>query len=142
MEEKNLLEQLEDLLQRRDSQHLKLWLEDIHANDVAELIDELDQSKGAVLFRALPKEKAVDVFADLSPEAQAHLINGFSDAEVSHMVEELFTDDAVDMVEELPANVVTRVLQLATPETRNTINHYLQYPEDSAGSIMTSEFRV
>ena len=88
----------------------------------------------------LPKDDAVDVFSYLEPEAQAALIQGFSDQEVSHMVEKLYTDDAVDMLEELPANVVSRVLRLATPETLATFNHYLKYPEDSAGSIMTSEY--
>ncbi len=135
-----MLAEYERLLEERDHVAFKRWLLDLHPSDIADLIDASDISHAAVLFRMLPKDDAVDVFSYLEPEAQAALIQGFSDQEVSHMVEKLYTDDAVDMLEELPANVVSRVLRLATPETRATFNHYLKYPEDSAGSIMTSEY--
>lgn len=135
-----MLAECEQLIAKRDRRALKAWLEDMHPADIAELIDALDVNPAAVLFRALPKDEAVEVFAHLETEAQASLISGFTDQEVTHMVDDLFLDDAVDMIEELPANVVSRVLKLATPDTRKNINHYLQFPEDSAAGIMTSEY--
>ena len=88
----------------------------------------------------LPKELAADVFSFLEVEDQEHIINSITDYELGKIIEDLYVDDAVDMLEELPAIVVKRVLQNATPETRNLINQFLQYPENSAGSIMTAEY--
>ena len=93
-----------------------------------------------MVYRLLPKEIAADVFANLEVEEQETIINSVTDTELAAIVEELYVDDAVDMMEELPANVVKRVMRTATPATRNIINQYLKYPENSAGSIMTAEF--
>lgn len=134
------IEEVNELLNKKDRKAISAWLFDHHPNDIATVIDELEMQKAAVLFRALPKAKAVDVFSYLETEAQISLLQGFTDEEVTRMLEDLYTDDAVDLIEELPANVVTRVLELATPQTRATINNYLKYPEDSAGSIMTTEY--
>ena len=92
------------------------------------------------VFRALPKELAAEVFSDLPPEDQQALIQAATDQELSAIVEELWVDDAVDLLEELPAGVVKRVLQAARPDTRQLINQFLHYPENSVGSIMTAEF--
>lgn len=108
--------------------------------DIAEFMEELDRNQGMLIFRMLPKDQAADVFAFLEPDVQEHIINSINDAEVSKIVEDLFVDDAVDMLEELPATVVKRVMRAATPETRKLINQFLQYPENSAGSIMTAEY--
>ena len=93
-----------------------------------------------MVFRLLSKEKAADVFANFEAPQQARIINAITDSELAGIMEELYVDDAVDIVEELPANVVKRVMRAATPQTRNLINQYLRYPENSAGSIMTAEF--
>ncbi|MCL1849776.1 MAG: magnesium transporter, partial [Clostridiales bacterium] len=92
------------------------------------------------VFRSLSKESAADAFSYMSPEIQEELITTITDQEASAIIDELSTDDAVDALDELPANVVRRLLQHTLPETRKTINEFLNYPEDSAGSIMTSEF--
>ncbi len=91
-----------------------------------------------MLFRSLPKELAAETFVEMAPEAQELLIQGFSDNELKEVVDELYVDDAVDIVEEMPANVVKRILQQADPEMRKMINEILKYPDDSAGSIMTT----
>ena len=95
---------------------------------------------GALLFRLLPKELAAETFVEMEPEAQELLIRGFSDSELKEVIDELYVDDAVDIVEEMPANVVQRILTQADPEMRKQINEILRYPEDSAGSIMTTEY--
>ena len=107
---------------------------------MASFMEELDSEKTVVVFRMLPKELATDVFACLSLENQQHIINSITDVELRGIIEDLFVDDAVDMLEELPASVVKRVLQNASPDTRKLINQFLQYPENSAGSIMTAEY--
>ena len=93
-----------------------------------------------MVFRLLSKETAADVFANFEAPEQERIINSITDSELAGIMEELYVDDAVDIVEELPANVVRRVMRAATPQTRNLINQYLRYPENSAGSIMTAEF--
>lgn len=108
--------------------------------DVAAFIEELNSERTVVVFRMLPKEQATDVFACLPIEKQEHIINSITDSELKYIIEDLFVDDAVDMLEELPAMVVKRVLKNAAPDTRDLINQFLNYPENSAGSIMTAEY--
>lgn len=108
--------------------------------DIAAVFEELQDEKTPILFRILPKELAADSFVEMDEETQEFLIHGFSDSELKEIVDELFVDDAVDLIEEMPANVVKRILRQADKETRRQINELLKYPEDSAGSIMTTEF--
>ncbi|MGY3725103.1 magnesium transporter [Granulicatella balaenopterae] len=108
--------------------------------DIAILINDLDLEIAVVFFRMLPKEISVNVFSHLDIEKQKIIIDAISNKEINNIIEKLYTDDAVDLIEELPANVVKRVLDNASNETRNIINEYLKYPENSAGSIMTSEY--
>ncbi len=112
----------------------------MNAADVAALFQLLDTDRLPVLFRLLPKELAAETFVEMEPEEQEMLIRGFSDTELSAVINELYVDDAVDLVEEMPANVVRRILAQADPDMRQQINELLQYPEDSAGSIMTTEY--
>jgi len=119
---------------------LREQLAQMNEADIAEFMEELDDNRKVLIFRMLPKELATDVFAFLEPDIQQHIINSITDAEVGKIIEDLFVDDAVDMLEELPATVVKRVMRNATPETRNLINQFLQYPDNSAGSIMTAEY--
>ena len=140
MEKKFNVEALLDLLERRDYHALRAMLAEENEVDIAEGIAQLPQEKAVVAFRTLPKELAAEVFSNLPPETQQIIIQSATDQELSAIVEELYVDDAVDMLEELPANVVKRVLKNAGPDTRRLINQYLNYPENSVGSIMTAEF--
>ena len=108
--------------------------------DVAAVFEETDELALPLLFRLLPKELAAETFVEMQPEQQELLIRGFSDTELKEVVDELYVDDAVDLVEEMPANVVKRILRQADPDMRRMINEILRYPENSAGSIMTTEY--
>ena len=112
----------------------------LNAADIAAIFAELEPDMLPLLFRLLPKELAADTFVEMDPDQQQLLITRFSDTELKEVIDELYIDDAVDLVEEMPANVVKRILGQADPETRKLINELLKYPEDSAGSIMTTEF--
>ena len=141
MEKKMMdIQALLELLERRDLHALRAALLEENEVDIAEFLEELPQDKIVVVFRALPKEMAAEVFSNLEPETQQVIIQSATDQEVSAIVEELYVDDAVDMLEELPANVVKRVLKAARPDTRKLINQFLNYPDNSVGSIMTAEF--
>ena len=135
--------QSDELMELLDSRHMKelqTRLEDMNEFDVAEFLSEIGNNRMPMVFRLLSKETAADVFANFDAPEQEQIINSITDSELSAIIEELYVDDAVDMMEELPANVVKRVMRTATPETRRLINQYLNYPENSAGSIMTAEF--
>jgi magnesium transporter len=110
--------------------------------DIAAVFENLQDEKMPILFRILPKELAAETFVEMDDETQEFLIHGFSDSELKEVVDELFVDDAVDLIEEMPANVVKRILRQADKDMRKQINELLKYPEDSAGSIMTTEFIV
>ena len=133
-------DQLEELLDRRDMKELQRRMEELNEFDVAEFLSRIDDNRMPMVFRLLSKETAADVFANFEAPEQERIINSITDSELAGIMEELYVDDAVDIVEELPANVVRRVMRAATPQTRNLINQYLHYPENSAGSIMTAEF--
>ena len=133
-------DELMQLLDERRMKELQLRLEDMNEFDVAEFLSEIGDNRMPMVFRLLSKETAADVFANFDSPEQEQIINSITDSELSAIIEELYVDDAVDMMEELPANVVKRVMRTATPETRRLINQYLNYPENSAGSIMTAEF--
>ena len=108
--------------------------------DIAALLSGLRENKISVIFRLLPKELAAETFVEMETEDQELLIQGFSDNELKEVLDELYVDDAADLVEEMPANVVRRILGQADPEMRRSINQILQYPENSAGSLMTTEY--
>ena len=128
------------LLSEKKYPSLRDILVTMNPSDIAGLFDALEQDRVPLLFRLLPKELAAETFVEMEPEAQQMLIQGFSDSELKEVVDELYLDDAVDLVEEMPANVVRRILAQADPETRQSINELLRYPENSAGSIMTTEY--
>ena len=112
----------------------------MNPSDIAGIFEELEESQIPLAFRLLRKEQAAETFVEMEPEAQELLIRGFSDNELKEVLQELYVDDAADLVEEMPANVVKRILKNADPEMRSSINQILQYPENSAGSIMTTEY--
>ena len=128
------------LLEKKKYSTLKDILVTMEPTDVAELFEEIADERLPRLFRLLPKELAAETFVEMQPDQQELLIRGFSDAELRDVIEELYVDDAVDLVEEMPANVVKSILAQADPEMRREINDLLRYPENSAGSIMTTEY--
>jgi magnesium transporter len=112
----------------------------LNAVDIAQILEEVDRHQLVRLFRILPKDLAVKVFAYISVELQQHLVESITDKEIKSIIDELFLDDAVDFLEEMPANIVKKVLKNTDEDLRNLINQFLNYPEYSAGSIMTIEF--
>ncbi len=128
------------LLSGKKYKTLRDILTTMNPADIAAVFAELPEDRLPILFRLLPKELAADTFVEMEPELQQLLIQGLSDSELKEVVDELYLDDAVDLVEEMPANVVKRILRQADPDMRASINELLRYPEDSAGSIMTTEF--
>lgn len=133
-------ELLTELLENRQFRKLRETMAEMNEVDIAEFIEEQELEKKVLVYRMLPKELAADVFSFLEVEDQEHIINSITDYELGKIIEDLYVDDAVDMLEELPAIVVKRVLKNAAPDTRALINQFLQYPENSAGSIMTAEY--
>jgi len=113
---------------------------DIEPVDIAEIFEELDKKQSVKLFRLLSKDIATDVFAELNPEQQEDIVKTLSDKEQAFIINDLFTDDAVDLIEEMPDKIVKRLLQNANEDTRRDINFCLRYPDNSAGSIMTTEY--
>ncbi len=142
MEENEIfdMEKLNQLLEEKKYSQLVQELDDIPPVDAADFLASLPENRAAVIFRMLKKDSAAEIFAELDPDLQTKLVGLMTDREVKEIYEELYVDDAVDTLEEMPANVVKRILQLATAQTRAEINRFLAYPEDSAGSVMTSEF--
>ena len=139
-EEKTVAEILQELLESRQYTKLRQTIAEMNTTDIAAAMGEMDDEDSLKMFRILPKDMAADVFADLELDIQQYIIRSLSDREASNVIENLMADDATDLLEEMPANVVKRILANASPETRADINHLLQYPEDSAGSIMTVEY--
>ena len=142
--ENNLMEEqlqrLEELLEERKFSGAGAIVKDMNPADAAWILEELPEQRMPILFRLLPKELAADTFAYMEPESQELLVRGFSDRELDEVMEQLFLDDTVDMIEEMPANVVKKILRHVDSETRRMINQVLNYPKDSAGSIMTMEY--
>ena len=136
----DMLDKILELLENKDFPQLGNLLKDMNPADVAELFEDLPREKMALVFRLLPKELAVDAFAYMNPDEQTVLVEAFSDKELHDVVNELYVDDAADMIEEMPASLVKRILRHTDAETRVLINQILNYPKDSAGSIMTMEY--
>ncbi len=139
-ERTELVEKIEDLIERKRYAQLRDLLLPMEAQDIARLCADLDEKVLPLVFRLLPKELAAEVFVELDSDQQEMLIQGFSNTELREVLDELYLDDTVDIVEEMPANVVKRILRHSDPEMRKSINEILKYPDDCAGSIMTTEF--
>ena len=133
-------EEIIELLENKRYSNLYKYLEKISEQDTSILFEELSSEDMVRLFRLLPKAEAADVFSYMEPDLQEKLINNLTDKELKQVVDELFMDDTVDLIEEMPSNVVKRILKNVNKEDRKTINELLNYPSDSAGSIMTTEF--
>lgn len=136
-----LNEKLLYYFENRKFADLRMTLLDTEPADIAGFMEsELNETERLIFFRMLPKELASDVFVEFDSDTQEELIKAFTDTELKAVINDMFMDDAVDVIEEMPANVVKRILKNSDPENRKQINELLEYPEDSAGSIMTTEF--
>lgn len=136
------LETLKEYIEHKQYAKIRSEIADLNEADIAAMLEELELPTAELIkvFRMLPKSIAADVFSFLSIELEQLIITSLTDREAANIIENLYADDAADLMEEMPANVVKRLLAQTTPETRRDINHLLQYPEYSAGSIMTVEF--
>ncbi len=133
-------EKILQMLENREYKELKDELENWHPVDIASLLEEFDERQRILIFRLLAKEEAAETFTYMSSEMQEDLVNQLTDAEIEEVMEEMYLDDIADVLEEMPANLVDKLLQSTDEETRLQINTLLQYPEDSAGSIMNVEY--
>ena len=135
-----IFEEIKALLAERKYAQLYARVKILQPADIALLFEEIPMEDVILTFRLLPKDTAADTFVELEPDRQMLLISAFSDAELKAVLDELYLDDTVDIIEEMPANVVRRIIRYSTPEMRQSINAVLNFPADSAGSIMTIEF--
>ncbi len=136
-----IYEKLTHFFETRKFADLRMTLLDMEPADIALFIDDnLGDKEQIVFFRLLPKELASDVFIEIDSDTQEELIRHFTDKELKAVIDDMFLDDTVDVIEEMPANVVKRILKTSDPENRKQINELLAYPDDSAGSIMTTEY--
>lgn len=144
MEEKMEIDEikslLEELLEKRSFVKIKDVISSLNEVDTAELLEGMDEESAVKLFRLIPKEQAAEVFACMEHDLQESIITTMTDAELTNILDELFVDDTVDLLEEMPANAVNRILKHTDAKTRQAINRLLKYPEDSAGSLMNTEF--
>ena len=140
MEEKEVLAQLVELMRAGKMVQFKEMAAETPPVDIAEGLEEYDSDLVLRLFRLLPKDISADVFSYMSPDQQQLIVESVSGLEIRHLMDEMFLDDTVDFLEEMPANVVKKGLQNADTKTRSLINQFLQYPESSAGSLMTIEY--
>ena len=133
-------EQIIEMIEGKKFGLLKETLSQMNPADLAPIFEEITEKDIPVIFRILPKELAAEVFVEMDSDMQQFLIEAFSDKELREVMDELFMDDTVDIIEEMPANVAKRILKQTNATTRKMINQLLAYPEDSAGSIMTTEY--
>ena len=136
---KEKLLEIIDNIENKKFANLKPILSEMKPIDIAELINNVDEEKVAVVFRVLPKTLASDVFVELDNDAQQIVIKAFTDTELSHIINDMFLDDTADIIEEMPSNIARRILKVSKKENREIINKLLGFPKDSAGSVMTPE---
>lgn len=133
-------EEIFELIEGKKYARLRELLSDMNPADIAQILEEIPAKELPVIFRILPKELAAEVFVEMDSEMQQLLIEAFSDRELREVMDELFMDDTVDIIDEMPATVAKRILRQTDANTRKMINQLLAYPDDSAGSIMTTEY--
>lgn len=140
IKEIDIVEEAIRLLDEKKFAELRTLLEEQNPADINDIIDELSDEKSFLIYRLLPKELAAEVFVEMDSDKQEYLINFFSDSQLKDVFDELYYDDTADIIEEMPASVVKRILKVVSPDMRKAVNELLKYPDDSAGSIMTTEF--
>lgn len=141
MESKELeLEEVIELIENKRINELRKYLENINSADFPSILEQIDEEKQIMVYRILPKDKASEVFVELDHDAQEKLISYLTDNEIKNVMNEIYMDDAVDLIEEMPSFVVKRILANTKVKDRKIINELLKYPDDTAGSLMTTEF--
>ena len=136
----DIKEQVIELLENKRYSNLHNYIDKLNSQDISQLFEELSKEDMALVFRLLAKDEAAEVFSYLEPDLQEDLISLLTDKELKIVVDDLFMDDTVDLIEEMPSNIIPKILKAIPHEDRKVINELLKYPEDSAGSIMTTEF--
>ena len=139
-EEKSFAKMISDLIDKKEYKELRRMAEQMLSQDIANVIEELDAPKALAAFRLLPKELAAEAFVEMEQGTKRRLIEAFTDKELSGILDELYIDDTVDIIEEMPANVVKRILRTRPTDNRDEINKLLNYPKNSAGTVMTTEY--
>lgn len=134
------IEELTNLIENKKINDLRKFLENINSADFPSILENLDDEKKIMVYRILPKEQAAEVFVKLDTDDQERLINCLTDSEIKKVMDEIYMDDAADLIEEMPSNVVKRILANTKSENRKIINELLKYPDDTAGTLMTTEF--
>lgn len=138
--EENMEEKIEEFIKEKKYTELKALLKEMKSADISAILDDLNKEEAVIVFRLLSKEKAGMTFSYMETDMREKLIQNLTDAELKSVLDELFMDDTVDLIEEMPSNVVTRILRTVNRNDRKIINELLKYPDDSAGSVMTTEF--
>ena len=133
-------EKIIELIRNKNLKELKKLLFEANEADISECFDDLSEEDIAIVYKCLSKDQAADVFAYLEPDVQETIVKTLTDKELASLINEQFPDDIADLLEEMPANLVKRILATTEPEKRKVVNELLQYPEDSAGSIMNVEY--
>ncbi len=128
------------LIKEKNYLEVKNMVTELPAPDIAELYAEIPIEFETLFFRLLPKELAAETFVEMDTDEQRRLIESFTDVQLSEILAELYIDDTVDIIEEMPATVVKRILKYTSKEDRAIINTILNYPKDSAGTVMTTEY--
>lgn len=139
-EENEILEEVKKLIESKQINHLHDYLETINSADLPSILEEITEDQAIMVFRLLSKEQAAEAFVLMESDEQEKLINYLTDSEIKNVMNELYMDDAVNLIEEMPSNVVKRILANTKPENRKIINELLKYPDETAGSMMTTEF--
>ena len=140
MEVEEIIEKVTELIDNKKIKDLREFLENVNSADFPSILENVDEDKTIMIYRLLSKEKAAEVFVELEHDDQEYLINCLTDAEIKNVMNEIYMDDAVDLIEEMPSNVVKRILANTKTENRKIINELLKYPDDTAGTLMTTEF--
>ncbi len=140
MDLENIVEELTNLIENKKISKLHKFLENINSPDFPSILENIDEEKVIIVYRLLSKEKAAEVFVELEHDSQEKLISYLTDSEIKNVMNELYMDDAVDLIEEMPSNVVKRILANTKPQNRKIINELLKYPDETAGTLMTTEF--
>ena len=135
-----LEETFNKLVEGKKYASLRDLMQTLYPADIASILSDLPEKRRPAIFRLLPKDLAAETFVEMESDVKEELIKSFSDTELKAVIDEMYMDDAVDLIEEMPANVVLRILSQADPDVRKQINEILKYEDDSAGSIMTTEF--
>ena len=140
-QELTIVEEIINFIENKKLKDLRLYLESINSADLPSILEEIDNADHVIMiYRLLGKEKAAEVFVEMDSDEQEKLINKLTDTEIKNVMNEIYMDDAVDLIEEMPANVVKRILANTKPANRKIINELLKYPDETAGSLMTTEF--